>query len=401
MTATTGLRGLIRQPLWRRWTLASFLARLPTTMTLLALILVGEELSGSTAVGAQLSGVAIASTGLASQWRGRRLDRFELRRGLQRACLATSAVMACIAVAFALEAPLPVLFALAVAQGLAFAAVSGGYRALLVPCVPAADLPRANAMEAVFVEVAFVAGPALAGVLAYVIGPLGVLIAMSASVLGSAVVARGLPTLDPPAERPPAAPWRAPGALPVYLLCLAVGICLGIFESAIPARAGDLGMQTASAGFLLTLVAAGSGVGGVASTMLRDPLGRSRLRAIGLLVAFGALLLPTALLGSVPLLVVALFLCGVPIAPLNALAALLLQHAVPPGRQAEGFAVFVAAILLGAGIGQSITGQLLDDLGAQTLLLIAAVAPVVTALTLVGPGMTRRFLPGPAPDGAQ
>jgi MFS family permease len=401
MTATTGLSGLLRQPLWRRWTLASFLARLPNTMTLLALILVGEALTGSTAVGAQLSGVAIASSGLAAQWRGRRLDRFELRSGLQRACLATSAVMAGIAVAFALDAPLWVLFALAVLQGVAFAAVSGGYRALLVPCVPPADLPRANAMEAVFVEVAFVAGPALAGALAYLVGPLGVLIAMSVSVAASALVARGLPRLEPPAERPPAAPWRAPGALAVYLLALAVGVSLGMFESALPARVGDLGMRTASAGFLLTLVAAGSGVGGIVSTMLPDPVGRARLRAMGLLLAFGVLLVPAALLGSVPLLAVALFLCGIPIAPLNALAALLLQHAIPAGRQAEGFAVYIAAILLGAGLGQSVTGQLLDQLGAQVLLLASAVAPMLTALTMVGPRMTRSFGHEPVPDGAQ
>nr|MBA2577732.1 hypothetical protein [Euzebyaceae bacterium] len=85
---STGLRDLARQRLWRRWTLASFLARLPGTMTLLALVLAGEEATGSLAVGAQLAGVATVVAGVAAPWRGRRLDRAELRGGLQRACLA-------------------------------------------------------------------------------------------------------------------------------------------------------------------------------------------------------------------------------------------------------------------------------------------------------------------------
>jgi hypothetical protein len=77
-----GLRALAAQPLWRRWTLASFLARLPTTMTLIALLLAGQQATGSLAAGAQLAGVATAVTGLSATWRGRRLDRVGLRAGL-------------------------------------------------------------------------------------------------------------------------------------------------------------------------------------------------------------------------------------------------------------------------------------------------------------------------------
>jgi MFS family permease len=396
LRSPTPLRGLLRQPLWRRWTLASFLARLPNTMTLIALVLVGEAVSGSIAVGAQLSGVAIATSGLAATWRGRRLDRFELRAGLQRACLMTSAVMAAQALALLLGAPLWTFFLLAVVQGVAFAAVSGGYRALLVPVVPAADLPRANALEAVFVEVAFVTGPGLAALLGLLIGPLGVLVVMSASLAGAALVSGGLPALEPPPVRSTASPWRTAGAWQVYLLAIGVGLCLGVLESAIPARAVELGLQTASGGFLLTLIAAGSGVGGIAAAMAREPLGRARLRAAALLLALGALIVPAALTDSLVLLGAALLLCGIPIAPMNALAAMLLQRTVPAGRQAEGFAVFVAAILLGAGAGQMLTGQLLDDVGAQVLLALSAALPLVTAVTLLGRGFLRSFAAAPS-----
>ncbi len=391
MTSTTGLLELARHPLWRRWTLASFLARIPNTMTLIALVLVGERVTGSIGVGAQLSGVAIAASGLAAPWRGRRLDRLELRSGLQRDCVVTAGIIAAQAVALIVEAPLPVFFVLAAAQGIAFAAVTGGYRALLVPVVPPMALPRANALEAVFIEVAFVTGPGIASALALMVGPTGVLIAMSASVAAAAYVSRGLPAFHPPALEHTASPLRTPGAWQVYALALVAGVSLGLLESSVPARAVELGRETAEGGFLLMLVAAGSALGGIVAALNRQPLGRARLRGALLLTAMGVMLAPAAIAPSLGFLAVALFASGVPIAPLNALGAMLLQRAVPPSRRTEGFAIFVAAILLGAGLGQSITGQMLDVLGPQGLLWLAAGLPVAAAATLLGPGLTRHW----------
>ncbi|MGI8874420.1 MAG: hypothetical protein ACR2KP_08850 [Egibacteraceae bacterium] len=408
------LRALVTETRWRRWAAAAFLARLPTTMTLLALILVGERATGSLAVGAQLAGVATLTTGLASPWRGRLLDRGELRGGLQRACLASAAVILAQAVALATGMPVWVLFALAVAQGVAMAAIMGGFRALLVPSVSALQLPRANAFDAIFIELAFVSGPAVAAGVAWLIGPIGVLLAMAASMVAATLVARGLPPLPPAPERPALAPWRTPGALPVYLLALGVGASVGLLESAIPARLDELGSSAEAGGALLTLVAVGSAAGGIAATFLRDARGVVWRRGALLLVAMSVLLWPTAVTGAVSLLAVALLACGLPIAPLNALGALVLQDVVPPGRQAEGFAVFSAAIMFGAGAGQGATGVLLDQAGpflpagaapshaalaASTALplLLAAAVVIVAAVR----ARTRRPLGvGCAPDGA-
>ncbi len=162
----TGLSGLVRQPLWRRWTLVSLLGRLPLTMTLLALVLVGERVAGSLAVGAQLAGVATIAAGIAAPLRGRQLDSGGLRLGLRNAALLTAAVHGAQAAAVVAGAPLGVLFGLAAAQGVSSAALSGGYRALLVSVVSASQLPQANTLEAVLIEIAFVAGPSLAGILA-------------------------------------------------------------------------------------------------------------------------------------------------------------------------------------------------------------------------------------------
>ncbi len=85
--------------------------------------------------------------------------------------------------------------------------------------------------------------------------------------------------------------------------------------------------------------------------------------AAALFAAMAVLLLPVAAAPSVALLGVALFLVGIPIAPLNALGALRLQASIDPGRQAEGFATFTAAVLIGAGMGQALTGALLAPWG--------------------------------------
>ena len=52
-----GIGGLLSQRTWQRWTLSSFLARLPITMALFGLVLAGHAETGSLATGARLAGV--------------------------------------------------------------------------------------------------------------------------------------------------------------------------------------------------------------------------------------------------------------------------------------------------------------------------------------------------------
>lgn len=375
---------------WRRWTLASFLARLPATMTLLALVLAGERVTGSVAIGAQLAGVATGVGGLAALWRGRRLDRAELRGGLQRACLLLAAVLAAEAAAVALRAPVGLLFALAAVHGLASAGILGGFRALLPAVTPPALRARANVLDAVGIEVAFVSGPALAGILALVTGPAGVLALMAAAAVAAVAVSASLPRHESVSSAGLASPLSVPAARVVYALTLAIGFTFGVFESAVPARLPELGMSVTSAGPMLALIAAGSAVGGLLAARSAesqvDPVPRTTL----LLAALGLLIVPLALLGVPVALGVALFAAGMPIAPLNGIGALVLSKRVPAGRQAEGFAAFSASILIGAGLGQLTAGRLLDAVGPQRLLEGAGVVPLLLALVLATYRWVRR-----------
>src|SRR5215831_16318203 len=74
-----GIAGLVSQRAWQRWTLSSFLARLPISMSLLGLVLAGQAATGSLATGARLAGFTTLCAGLIGPLRGRLLDRREMR----------------------------------------------------------------------------------------------------------------------------------------------------------------------------------------------------------------------------------------------------------------------------------------------------------------------------------
>lgn len=388
------LRALLSNRLFRRWAVANLFARLPLTMNLLALVLVGEVVAGDLATGATLAGILTLTSGLLAQPRGRRLDRVELRGGLRRDLLVAAVVMVGIAVAAWSGAPVWVLGVLAAAEGVASAAVLGGFRALLVPTVSAAQIEPANALDAVFVEVAFVAGPAVAGAAALVIGPIGVLLLEAAAFATGALLLSGLPP-RPPArdlDRAGPAPLWTRGARSIYLLAFGPGLALGAWEASMPARLDAYGWEAASAGPLLALTALGSGLAGLAAANMRDPLRRGRALAAGLLAVFALSFVPTALAGSVAVLAVALFIVGVPIAPLNALAGLAIQRIVAEPRQAEGFALYPAMILIGAGSGQALAGVALELLRPAAFMLLIALVPAALTLLIVAAIVRRRAL---------
>ena len=392
--STSPLRALLQSRAFRRWAVANLFGRLPLTMNLLALVLAGEAVTGSLATGATLAGILTLTTGLLAQPRGRRLDRTDLRAGLRVDLVLSAVGMLALTVAVVLAAPVWVLGLLAAAEGAVAAAVLGGFRALLVPTVTPEQIEPANALDAVFVEVAFVAGPATAGAAALVVGPSGVLALQAASFAVAAWLVGGLPTrmpVDDVAHAGPA-PLRTRGATSVYLLVLALGAALGGWEATMPARLEEFGFEAASAGPLLAITALGSGIAGLIAANQRDPLRRGRMLAGGLLVVFGLAFLPTAVATSIAVLLPALLVLGMPIAPLNALAGLTFQRTIAFPRQAEGFALFPAMLLIGAGGGQVLAGLLLRWLSPAALIAALALLPVALGLVVLAAAARRRAL---------
>lgn len=382
---------LARQPLVRWWALAVVLNRLVPAMGVLGYILAGQQATGSLADGALLVAASAAGFALAAPWRGRRLDRVELRGGLQRDCAVATASVAALAVAIVAGAPMAVLAVAAAAGGVATAGLEGGFRALLPAVVADSDLPRASSLEAVLGEASFLIGPALAGLVAHVAGPVTVLGLMAAASTGAAVVAGKLPrhpvTGDDTRRGGLRGVWRLPGVGAVCLLALAAGAGVGLFESALPARVEGLGLPAAAAGGYVTAAYTASLAGGLVVTVAPSATPHHQHRtapwkAGALLAWFGGGLIATAAAQTPVTLALASVAAGLTLAPLYALGAIVLQARLPTGRHAEGFAVFIAAQAAGGGLGNTATSQLLDPLGPAGLLVLAGTVTWLSAAAI-------------------
>jgi hypothetical protein len=173
--------GLVTQRTWQRWTLSSFLARLPISMSLLGLVLAGQAATGSLATGTRLAGFTTLCAGLIGPLRGRLLDRGELRAGLQRSCLVHCGLLTPFAVCVHFKADVLVLYAPCAAIAYSVSGIWGGFRALLVAAVSPERLRRAHFVESLMVEVSYGAGPLLVTGLAVVGGAVTVLAGMGQS----------------------------------------------------------------------------------------------------------------------------------------------------------------------------------------------------------------------------
>lgn len=366
------------------------LNRLLPAMGVLGYILAGQQATGSLADGALLVAAGAAGFAVSAPWRGRRLDRVELRGGLQRDCTVAAGSVAALAAAVVVGAPMVVLVVVAAAGGIATAGLEGGFRALLPAVVADEDLPRASSLEAVLGEASFLIGPALAGLVAHVAGAVTVLGLMATASTAAAVVTGKLPRRQPVTghgtRRGRRGAWGLPGVRAVYLLALAAGAGVGLFESALPARLEGLGLPAAAAGGYVTAAYLGSLAGGlvvtVASSATPQHQQRTAWRAVALLTWSGGGLMAAAAAGTPGTLAIASVATGLTLAPLYVLGAIVLQGRLPVGRQAEGFAVFIAAQAAGGGLGNATTSQLLDPLGAAGLLALAGTVMWLSAATV-------------------
>ena len=231
-------------------------------------------------------------------------------------------------------------------------------------------------------EVAFIAGPLVAGAL-IALGSTTAAVAASAAL----TLLGGLAFATSPAARARAAQGpqprgrlaTTPGMLTVLLSAAGFGIAFGALDVAFPAHARAEG-TTAAAGALLAALAAGIGVGSFL-TGLRPPSGAAGRRYPPLcgLAALGLLPLLTlpGLAGTAALAALA----GLCIGPATTTQIAILDEVAPPERPAEAFAWL--AILYGAGsaAGAALAGQLIEASGPRAAIVAAAAATVAGWVT--------------------
>jgi MFS family permease len=374
--------GLVSNPCWRRWTIATGLSRITIAAAPLALVIGGHYATGSYADGAVLAGAYAFAEALAAPWQGRRLDRAERRNGLTGALAGGAAGLAGLLAGLLAHAALPWLIAATIFAAAIPAGVQGGLRAWLPELTGAEHVQAAFALDASLLEIEWLSAPALVAIAALLGAPFLGVGAMLAATIAALAALRLLP------RRPPAgivaqgpSPWRNRPARRAYLVSASFGYTEGIITVGLAPLLAAMHSRPGYAGLILVGLSVASAAGGFAFGALNGRVpGSSERQANVILAGLGLLVLPVSLAGSLWTAAAAIAAFGLMIAPLNGLRTQLLSDAISPAQRAQAFSIMYAAMGAGFGLSGLAAGILLGPLGIRGVITTAAAAAVLTAL---------------------
>ncbi|GAB7048125.1 MFS transporter [Catenuloplanes indicus] len=365
--------------------LIGFLARIPITATSMALTLhvVDEQGRGYAAAGLVGAAMTVGSA-VGAPWLGRWADRVGMRPVIVLTGVAGSA--------FWLLSPrltFAWLLAAAALGGLLTLPAFSIVRQALTAMVPEEQRRQAFSLDAMTVELSYMAGPAGAVLLATTVSPTAAMIAIGAGLAVSAVL---LGLLNPPvraaheapASDAPAVPrraWLRPPMLMAYAIAAASTLVLAGTDVATVAVLRD-GGEVAWTGLVLGVWAAASLAGGFVYGTLPRPLG-----AVALLAGLSALTVPVGLAGgNWWLLALALIPAGALCAPTLTATTEQVSAIAPASVRGEALGLHGSSLTVGMAIGAPLTGAVIDAFGGgwgfaavgfAGLLIALAALPVV------------------------
>jgi predicted MFS family arabinose efflux permease len=242
----------------------------------------------------------------------------------------------------------------------------------------------AFAMDSVGIEILFVGGPLITGLIATLLVPEAAFAVSAVAVLaGTAAFAAQPPVRDAGADRRPRQPGgalRSPGVVTLALTSVPAGIGLGICEVALPAFSDAHGAAE-RAGLLLAVWSVGSVVGGlVYGAMRRPPLQRVHM-AVTLLLPLS--LLPMAAAPSIGAMALLVIPAGLFISPLLATRNELIGWVAPPGARTEAYTWPQTAFVGGIAIGAALSGGIVEAASPSVAFAAAAAIAATGALVAI------------------
>ncbi|UGS36296.1 MFS transporter [Capillimicrobium parvum] len=386
---------VLRAPEVRGLVASSILARVPIGMVSLSLVLFVEHVKGSYGPAGAVTAAFALSAALLAAAQGRLIDR----RG-QTVVLLSGASVSLVAfvvlVVLGLRgAPTGVLVACAVVGG-AMPPVSACLRPLW-PSLLAEDpglVTAAYALDSILLEVVFVIGPLLAGIIIALFSPqLAVIVGVSLMMAGTVWFASLGPSRtwrgEPATSSHLLGALVAPGMRTLVIGSIAIGVCFGTLEVALAAYGNSRGSGSL-AGVLIALQAIGSAAGGLWYGVGGHRLGPLHVGYLALLAAVPplvALLAAAPTLGAiVPLAIVS----GCVLAPLSAAGNLLASALAPAGTLTEAFTWIITATVAGVALGNAMAGIVIDVSSWRVAVLAACgLTVLVVAATVARRGTLR------------
>jgi MFS family permease len=397
VSAHDGIAGLLTQRSWQRWTLSSFLARLPISMSLLGLVLAGQAATGSLAAGARLAGFTTFCAGLIGPLRGRLLDRGEIRAALQRSCFVYCGLLVLLAVCVHFKTDVIVLYALCAAIAYSVSGIWGGFRALLVAAVSQERLRRAHFVESLMVEISYGAGPLLVTGLALLGGAIAVLAGMALIAFLAGLSLFGVVRLKPRPMTLAHILRRRKDIRLLVELAFCLGLGFGAFESNVAQRMPQYGLSPNLGGLFLLLLALGSMAGGICVSLRPIRRHRTARKASVLFTIFAMLMIPSALAPTPGTFAICLLFASLMLVPITGLGSSELEARIGVAHRAEAFSSFLAATMIGGGLGGVLNGVLVVPLGARNIPYLTIGLFGAVALTLA---VRARKLDGSAANAA-
>lgn len=380
---------VLRTPGSVRFTTSGFLARMPIAITGLSIVLVVSSTTGSYA----LAGVIAAGYALAAAGGGIITSRLVDHRGQRRVLLALALAHALCLVGFVVAvwaAFLPAMLLLAVLAGGCQPSIGPAVRArwsYVLRTDPPTRVRTAFALEGIWDELIFTVGPLIATTLAlhvWLDSPL--LLAACLVLLGTWLLAAQRSTEPPITVRDASAPRRpsairAAGMPIATLLGLGLGSVFGSYEVSTVALTASVG-QPGTAGFVLAVWAACSGLGGLwfGSRHWRASLPKQATLATALL-SLG--LVPAAIFGTVPALFASAILSGLAVAPSLMLAFALAERLVKAEALTEGLTWISSGINVGFSGGVALAGIIVDAHGANWAFALALASASAASAALL------------------
>lgn len=376
-------RGVLAAPGAVPLVCAGLVARLPTAMTALAMVLLVQATTGSYGI----AGAVAAAYGLAQAITGPRLARWSDTHG-QTHVLVTGGIvqwlgmLSLVGVAV-FGGPTAALLGAALVCGFATVPVGSMVRArwsALLGRTPA--LHTAFSLESVLSDLVYVIGPVLATALAIAAAPaVACLVATTLRLAGCvALAAQRLtsPPLRPASTRPGRHPLQHAGVPSVCASLFGAGMVFGSAEVAVVAFTAERGQQ-AAAGAVLALWSASSMLVGLGygARRWRTPL-PARFALAAAAFGAGSLLLPAAT--NVALLAALMMLGGAAISPVLIGALGMLDDLVPRDRVTEGLTWGMTALNVAFALGAALTGRLVDEWGARPSFFVAAAGGMLAAV---------------------
>ncbi|GIG28468.1 MFS transporter [Cellulomonas marina] len=395
-------RDVLARPGAPAFVTAGTLARLPMSTVGIGIVLAVSQLTGSYALAGRVSGVFVALQALCAPQLARLVDRHGQGRVMRPAMLLSALGLVGVgvgAVAGWAEAWLYLAAAVGGAAIGSFSSLSRARWSTLLRRDPT-RLHSAYALESVLDEVVFVVGPVLATFLATAVHPTAGLVVGTVSLLVG-----GWAFLQQRSTEPAPAPrghdearrrtvLRTPAVAVVTAVFVAMGAIFGAVDVAAVAFAEEAGTPWA-AGVVLALFAVGSLLAGLVygTRHWTRPVGQ---RFATGMVALGLAVCLFALVGSLPVLGVVLFVAGLAIAPTLINGNTLVQAAVPPEQLTEGLSWIGTALGAGVALGSALAGARIDAAGAHAGFHVVVAAGVLSVLAAVaaGPVLRRAALVG-------